>query len=222
MNPEMATGGLTLIGAALPRTGTMSARAALERLGVGPCYHMHEVSLNPRHAEVWLAACEGKMPEWRSLLAGYSATLDVPACLCWKQLAGFFPDARVLLLRRDPELWYQSVLDTVYRVVMGPGGKSDPAMAMVRRVFFDGYFGGRFEDRSHAIGVYCAYCEEVRQGVVRERLLEYEVTQGWEPLCGFLGCDVPDEAFPHRNTRTEFQTRNSRFQGPDPGSGSQM
>jgi hypothetical protein len=210
----MILGKMALIGAALPRTGTMSVKRALERLGAGRCYHMHDAALNAGHVEVWLAACEGKMPDWQSLLVGYSATLDVPACLYWKRLAGFFPDARVLLLRRDPELWYQSVLDTVYRVAMEQEGKSDPALAMVRRVFFDGYFDGRFEDRDHAIAVYCRYCEEVRQGVARERLLEYEVTQGWEPLCGFLGCDVPDEAFPHRNTRTEFQARNSRTQSP--------
>ena len=199
---------MVLIGAAFPRTGTMSVKIALERLGIGRCYHMHEVALNPEHVDVWNAAHNGRMPDWRTFLSGYAATLDMPACLYWKELAESFPGTKVLLLRRDPESWYESMLATTYQVVTGPKGQSDPALAMAKRVFFEGCFGGRFEDRDHAIATYRRYCDEVRQGVSAERLLEYGVSQGWEPLCEFLGCPVPDEPFPRTNTRDSFRSRN--------------
>lgn len=38
----------------------------------------------------------------------------------------------------------------------------------------------------------------------RERLLEYEVKEGWEPLCRFLGKEVPGEAFPNVNDKDFF------------------
>jgi hypothetical protein len=44
-----------------------------------------------------------------------------------------------------------------------------------------------------------------------ERLLVYEASEGWQPLCDFLGCDVPDEPFPRVNTTEEFQTRRAQI-----------
>ena len=199
---------MVLIGAAFPRTGTMSAKMALERLGIGRSYHMHEVSLNPEHVGVWNAAYEGRLPDWRTFLSGYTATLDVPACLYWRELTECFPNAKVLLFRRDPDSWYESMLATTYHVIVGPKGQTEPALAMVKRVFFEGYFGGRFEERDHAIATYQRYCDEVKQSVSAERLLEYEVSQGWGPLCEFPGCPVPDEPFPRTNSRDSFRSRN--------------
>ncbi len=199
---------MVLVGAAFPRTGTMSVKSALEHLGIGRCYHMHEVFLNPEHIEIWNATCDGKMPDWKSLFSGYAATLDAPACLYWRELAQCFPSAKVLLLRRDPESWYESMLSTTHQVVMGPKGETEPALAMVKRVFFERYFKGRFEDKDYAIARYRQYCDEVRGSISKERLLDYEVSQGWGPLCEFLGYSVPDEPFPRRNTRDMFKARN--------------
>lgn len=61
-------------------------------------------------------------------------------------------------------------------------------------------FGGRFEDRRHAIEVFERLNAEVEERVPAERLLVYDVKQGWEPLCEFLGVEPPkDEPFPHLN-----------------------
>jgi hypothetical protein len=40
-----------------------------------------------------------------------------------------------------------------------------------------------------------------------ERLLVYEVAQGWQPLCDFLGLAVPAGAFPRVNSKDEFRAR---------------
>jgi hypothetical protein len=43
----------------------------------------------------------------------------------------------------------------------------------------------------------------IRGLVPAEKLLEWSVEDGWEPLCKFLDKDVPKEDFPHANTRGE-------------------
>ena len=205
----MNTDGLKLIGAAFPRTGTMSVKCALEALGFGRCYHMHEVFLTPGHVPVWDAVCDGNLPDWSQLLAGYTATLDTPACHYWKELSVAFPEAKILLLRRDPETWYESMHSTTYQVVMGPRGDVDPALQMIRRLFLGKHMSDRFEDRDFAVDTYRQYCENVVEEVSSGRLLVYEVSEGWEPLCSFLGLEAPDEPFPVKNTRDEFRVRSN-------------
>jgi hypothetical protein len=199
--------GLRLIGAAFPRTGTMSVKKALESLGFGKCYHMHEVFLRPEHVRIWDATCDGEMPDWRSLFTGYVATLDTPACHFWKELAITFPVAKVLLLRRDPEAWYESMYSTTYPVMMGPRGDVDPALQMIRRLFFDKIMRGRFEDRDFAVATYRRYCDDLIAEAPSDRLLVYEVSEGWEPLCNFLALQAPNEPFPKTNSRDEFRHR---------------
>ncbi len=201
------TDGLKLIGAAFPRTGTMSVKKALEGLGFGKCYHMHEVFLTPDHIPIWDATRNGEMPNWRDLLAGYTATLDTPACHYWKELAVAFPDAKVLLLKRDPEMWYESMYSTTYPVIMGPRGDVDPALQMIRRLFLEKFMCGRFEDRDFAISTYRRFCENVIKEVPSDRLLVYEVSEGWAPLCHFLRYDVPKDPFPRKNIRDAFRAR---------------
>jgi hypothetical protein len=200
--------GLKLIGAAFPRTGTMSLKRAFEILGFGKCYHMHEVFLNPDHIPVWNAIGEGVMPDWRKFLAGYTATLDVPACLYWKELAHTFPDAKVLLLQRDPEEWYESMYSTVFQIMIDAKAELDLSQNMVRRLFLERCMCGRFEDRDYAIATYQRYCADVIAEMGEDRLLIYEVSQGWEPLCDFLGYNVPAESFPLKNSRERFCDRN--------------
>jgi hypothetical protein len=205
----MTTNGIKLIGAAFPRTGTMSVKRALESIGFGQCYHMHEVFLNPGHVPVWDAVCDGHMPDWSELLSGYTATLDTPACHYWEELAAAFPEAKIVLLRRDPDTWYESMYNTTYQVIMGPRGDVDPALQMIRRLFLGKHMKGRFEDRDFAVNAYRRYCENVPANVPSERLLVYEVSEGWQPLCDFLGLQVPDEPFPVKNTRDEFRARSN-------------
>ena len=198
---------LQLIGAAFPRTGTMSIKKALEILGFHGCYHMHEVFLHPEHAAVWDAASNGNLPDWQTFLEGYSITLDAPACLFWRDMMQAFPDAKVLLLKRDPETWYDSMMATTYPVIMGPAGEMDPALKMIRRVFLEKFMNHRFEDREYATAKYRLYCQEVMADTPNDKLLVYDVSQGWQPLCDFLGLEVPAEPFPVKNTRKLFRER---------------
>jgi hypothetical protein len=202
---------MRVIGAGMGRTGTLSLKAALERLGFGPCYHMLEVMEHPEHVPLWSARARGEAVPWERLLDGYQATVDWPACAFWRELMAAHPDAGVLLSVRDPARWYDSMLATVYRVASTPVAAMPPHLApfreMVDAVVWEGTFGGRFEDRAHAIATFERHNEEVRRGVPAERLLVYEVGQGWGPLCAFLGVPEPDEPFPHLNDAVSFQAR---------------
>lgn len=197
------------------RTGTLSLKAALERLGFGPCYHMREVIDHPDHIQLWAAVAGGEAVPWERMLGGYQATVDWPACTFWRELAAAYPTAPVLLSVRDPGRWYESMLSTVYRVSTwartASGEGVPPHMRqlgeMVQALVWEGTFGGRFEDRAHAIDVFERHIDEVRRGLPAERLLVYEVGQGWAPLCAFLGVPEPDEPFPHLNDSASFQAR---------------
>jgi len=200
-----------VIGAGFGRTGTHSVQAALERLGFAPCYHMRHVIDNAGHAEQWLSAAEGRSPDWQALLAGCEATMDWPAAAFWRQLMHAFPQAKLLLTVRDPDRWYDSTLGTIYAAAR-PGGPAEalpPAMREANRVadaiIWQGTFGGRFEDREHANGVFRRHIEEVERDAPPERLLVMEVGDGWAPLCDFLGVAAPDEPFPNLSDGSEFR-----------------
>ena len=72
------------------------------------------------------------------------------------------------------------------------------------KIIWERLFDSRMEDRAHAIGVYNAHVERVKATLPKSRLLVFEAKQGWEPLCGFLGVDVPDEPYPRVNTTEDF------------------
>jgi hypothetical protein len=80
------------------------------------------------------------------------------------------------------------------------------AAQMITTLVWEGVFDGKFEDRRYAIGVFNRLNEEVEERVPVERLLVYDVKEGWEPLCEFLGVEVPQgKSFPHLNDTEAFR-----------------
>jgi hypothetical protein len=209
---------IKVIGAGLGRTGTLSLRAALEELGFARCYHMVEVLAHPEHVPVWVAAARGEAVDWDVLFRDYQATVDWPGCNFYAEYLRRYPEAKVILTVRDPERWYDSARQTIYYVRHAFPGWVTPFFPRMRRftrmldrLIWDGMFQGRFEDQPHAIGVYNRHNEEVRRVVPPDRLLVYEVKEGWGPLCSFLGVPVPEGTpFPHLNDAAEFRTRIQR------------
>lgn len=202
---------LSIIGAGFGRTGTTSLKLALEKIGRGPCYHMMEVFQNPAHIDLWNQAADGR-PNWDTVFDGYASAVDWPASAFYQQLLDQYPDARVILTARDSDKWYQSVSDTIYASSIRPLRDTDPPFlpahrAMAQTVVWDGIFGGRFDDKAHAIATYERHNAKVQEQVPSDRLLVFEPGEGWAPLCAFLGCDVPSEPFPRANTTEEFRGR---------------
>jgi Sulfotransferase domain len=197
---------LRVVGAGFGRTGTLSLKNALEKLGFGPCYHMFEVVERPDHIAMWHRLAYGAPMDWDLLLKDFRSTVDWPAARYWRELAAHYSGAKVLLSVRDPEGWYKSVTDTIYQGLKMTLSRPESVpearrqqMEMARKVVLEDTFDGRFEDKAHAIEVYNRHNQAVRDAIDPGRLLVFEARQGWEPLCRFLDVPMPDEPFPHLN-----------------------
>lgn len=198
---------LDVIGAGFGRTGTLSMKNALEKLGFDPCYHMMEVFNNPGFDEHWKNAAYGEEMDWDEVFKGYKATVDWPGCSYWKELSDFYPEAKVVLSLRDPIRWHESTQNTIFSEKMmkrrAEGPPNENRIGMMKKILGD-TFDGRVADRDHAVAVFNAHTEEVKRTIAPERLLIFEVGEGWDRLCAFLGVDVPDEPYPRTNSRDEF------------------
>jgi hypothetical protein len=195
---------LEVIGAGFGRTGTMSLKVALEELGFGPCYHMVELFEHPEHVERWEAAVGGEPVKWEELFQGYRATVDWPGAAFYKELSERYPEAKVILTVRDPERWYESARNTIF-TLQDVGSSRAPQMA--RDLAAQKGFGSDVEDRQHMIEAFNRWNEEVKDFVPTDRLLVYEVKEGWTPLCNFLDVEVPkDKPFPHLNDADSFRS----------------
>ena len=211
--------GVKVIGAGFGRTGTASLKVALEELGYGPCYHMSEIFANPDHIKVWEAAMRGHPADWNRLFRDYRATVDWPGAAFYEELMERYPDAKVILTVRDSDRWYESARSTIYNIqnialspVFSLAALFIPRLRHLRRaalmaadLVWKRTFDGRFEEREYAIKVFERWNKAVEKRVPAEKLLVYEVKEGWEPLCGFLGAKEPDKPFPHLNSAAEMR-----------------
>ncbi len=209
-----ALAGLRIIGAGFGRTGTLSLKRALDDLGFGPTYHMEEVFRHPSHISRWLEHARGAPADWDELFARYGSGVDFPVSCVWEELAAHYPDAKVVLTVRDPSRWWSSTESTIYRArdlfptwMRRLVPLADRYLEMNERLVWDGIFGGRFVDRDAATVVYEQHVERVVRTVPRNRLLVFEVSQGWAPLCEFLEVPVPSQPFPHLNDAGSIRRR---------------
>lgn len=198
---------LKVIGAGVGRTGTHSLKVALERLLGGRCHHMVEVFTHAdAEVPVWTAAIDGQQVDWHGLLGPYTAQVDWPGASFWPELSDAFPDALVLLSVRDPEGWYRSASNTIFRGMDGAAhGGNDWMTAMLR--LMEARFSSRLDDPAAMIEAYERHNDRVRSTIPADRLLEWTTSDGWDPICERLGVPVPDEPFPLTNTTEEFQAR---------------
>ncbi|MCJ1475763.1 hypothetical protein MMC13_004427 [Lambiella insularis] len=206
------------------RTGTMSMKTALEQLGYGEVYHMTSAMKNPKDYDMWTEAFNAKFhgkgekftrKDWDMLLGNAGACIDVPTAAFMPELIEAYPDAKVIVSMRDPDKWYTSLMATV--------GRTQSLLMIKILSFLDPFFLGRFMpfleamkngmwkcEYSDAKGIkesYVNFHEEVRQIVPEDKRLEYHLGDGWEPLCKFLGKDVPKGPFPFINESAEFSER---------------
>lgn len=212
---------MQLIGAGMPRTGTLTQKMALELLGLGPCYHMVDVLADLDQAALWERALGGGGP-WEEIFDGYQSTVDWPGGYFYRELAEHYPDAKVLLSVREPEAWERSMRETVWAVRHGESliRLLSSAQAHVNpqwQGFLNmadgllwqgaGTFASGNDEPGQMIEAMNRHNEEVKRTIPPERLLVWSVTEGWGPLCEFLELPVPQEPFPHVNDRTEFLNR---------------
>lgn len=211
--------GIRLIGAGLPSTGTQSFVSALRRLGYKST-HGADTFINMSLRSSWsnYAHRGGSLePALREILdQGFDATNDAPFVFSWGDLLHNYPDALVVLTVRDSaERWYNSILTKNHH----PNGVEWLMLVLVSSYWGSDYssypaflaknqakYGCNFriaqtpELKESCMQGYLSHVEKVKRTVPPERLLVYNVKQGWAPLCEFLGVPIPSRDFP----RMEF------------------
>jgi len=192
---------LKIIGAGMGRTGTASLKVALEALGIGRCYHMTEVLKNPGFTKDWINAAEGNA-DWEKIFNGYSATVDNPGCNYWKELAAHYPESKVILTTRDANKWFDSTNETIHSAEFSRFMKNSPFGEMIQKTMWD-RMENRMQDREYMVGFFTKHSADIISTIAADRLLVYQVSDGWEPLCEFLDVPVPDTEFPRINSRNE-------------------
>lgn len=202
---------IKIIGAGFGRTGTKSLKFAIEMLGFGPCYHMMELHENPERLTFWQEAAATGRTDWDALFEGYNACVDWPAAFYWRELAEFYPDAKVLLSVRSAESWVKSIQSTIFKGLktlpdMAPGMERDRRV-MNYEIIAKRCFDERLDDTEFLVTAFNDHIATVQNTIAPDRLLTYDGSQGWEPLCKFLEVPVPAEAYPFTNTTSDFQER---------------
>jgi Sulfotransferase domain len=215
---------LKLIGAGLPRTATLTQRAALEILGLAPCYHMQNVFAEMSEVYRWRDALDGKLSP-ATILEGYPAMVDWPGSYYYRELMEAYPDAKVLLSVRDGEAWAKSMQqtiwglfydDTLIRHVSDARTKVDPIWATYIEMMKEMWVRTNLLDGEATTLEFMAtamerFNNEVRSAVPAEKLLEWSPKDGWDPLCAFLEVPIPDEPVPHVNDTEQFVSQITRF-----------
>ncbi|XP_039254414.2 uncharacterized protein LOC120331409 [Styela clava] len=207
---------MKVIVAGYPKTGTKSMNWALTRLG----YKVYDYPEN-----VYLLQKEYKKiftqgwttEDFRRMYENVDAVVDIPAFYFWEEIHKAFPDAKIILTLRDSEEeWFQSMKNLV------DVGESNIALRALeilsptqRKTMRDvtNYMGptimgiqnqSSLRRKAHLNGSmlklkYRNHNSSVLQRAPKDKLLVYKCSEGWEPLCKFLGVPVPKEPFPHKN-----------------------
>jgi alkylresorcinol/alkylpyrone synthase len=213
---------MKVIGAGFTRTGTMSIKAALEKLGAGPCLHPLDSespagpsATGPREPRT--PAASGSAADWRRELGPWRAAFGWLGARHYRELMAAFPEAVVLLSVRDPDEWYASYASCVratreLALAGGPSLTVAEVAASEALMLRDGpiwrdILDGWVAEREHALACYQRHNDEVASTVPAARLLVYDVRDGWAPLCDLLGAEPPAAPFPHLNTQAAFRRR---------------
>ncbi len=210
----------------------MSLKTALEILTRERCHHMVRVfEEGAAHQELWFKLDKGEPVDLGKLLEGYGACVDFPACVVYAELAERFPNAKVVLSVRDPVSWHKSAMETIYfpeallydsfgcgffrraNAVLLPG--MSRMFQWMHSSIWQGVFfkDGKVRSLRGDAGVELVkqraleWEQEAKRVIPADRLLIYRVSDGWGPLCAFLGLPVPSVPFPNVNDTAEFKKR---------------
>ena len=220
--PTNKKNGIRVICAGLGRTGTYSLTEALEILDYKP-YHY----VTAPHAKQWALVASGEAPvdSVLDLICndGYNAVLENPCSDVYLDILKRYPDAKVILTVRDDadkfEASWKVLMDTMV-VSEQPFSWTFPSffawiplfrhLKMIRHFMGTTHLhlqrgalthGWRDQKEGWLASQYTRHNTHVQQHVSSENLLVFNVKEGWEPLCSFLECNVPENVpFPHSKT----------------------
>ncbi len=210
-----------VIGTGLSRTGTFSTRIALTKLLGGKCYHGYVASLDGE-PEFWQKASNGQLSEqdWVQGLEGrgYTAGVGEPINLFYPELMKIFPKSKVILTVRPVDDWVRSMRRAIIEprsyleeppiswvfsllgIAQAKESLNDVRKRMADKWGFEHNLWSAVEAGDETAREYFeSWNAQVIASVPKDRLLIYNVEDGWEPLVQFLNVTMPQEAFPKIN-----------------------
>jgi len=171
------------------------------------------------HAKNWIRIhdykpADGDDAELRNTLAGYVAAVDYPVCAYVERVMKLYPNAKVVLtVRNSPEEWFVSASSTIF-------ANHPKQLTLLRAAALFGSETGRTfyemlsstiyslvadpRDKASMVKFYNDHNECIKRIVPKEKLLIFNVAEGWAPLCAFLQLPIPDVPFPRVNDSATF------------------
>ncbi|OKP01412.1 hypothetical protein PENSUB_7402 [Penicillium subrubescens] len=143
------------------------------------------------------------------------ALSDDPCCLFVEELLSAYPNAKIILTTRDRAAWLRSMQRFILEILSWRSMRllsyldpefTGPYQALLNRtttVLSGGQPPCAPSSVPALLASFDSHYERVRAAVPPDQLLEFHPGMGWDPLCGFLGVEVPEVAFPHLNSGSE-------------------
>lgn len=224
---------LKVVAVGYGRTGTYSLALALEELGY-PTLHTQHLYEHREIFTMWTddvfqPAIEANQtlmghPDLKLIAESFQATADLPMALYFEQVMEEFPDCKfILTTRENSEVWFRS-WDTLTKSIVQPTRVGVNFLSNVKQL--DRYLRWLFsyvnkdvsylsvpyplpdQNKEASIAGYEEHNRRVREKVPQDRLLEYSVKEGWEPLCNFLEiAECPQTPFPKTNSARSVQVQ---------------
>jgi len=211
---------MKVICAGLSKTGTKSLAKALRMLGFTVFDYWEHRKF---HLDEWFDIySEGKTPDFASMYKDVDAVTDLPPAFWFQEIYEAFPDAKVILSLRDSEdVWVHSwvkqndksrlvgfvntfLIKWPMMIKQRLIGKRRTVMTVYEMVINAAF--GSLNSKSTVLfkKKYRRHNERVQAVIPKEKLLIYNVKQGWKPLCEFLGCEIPEQEFPRENVGASY------------------
>ena len=201
---------MKIICAGLIKTGTKSVTKALRHLGF-TVFDWEEQLLD--FLDHWVDVFQnGAKPDVKRVYQNADVCIDVPGFFFFEEILEAFPDCKVILMVREEDSWVQSLsyhFESLYAtrskvaMLLSPTTKK---MYFVLTSILNAAIGSSLSEYKSTCVFrkrYRIHNHRVKSIVPADKLLVYNVKQGWKPLCDFLECKVPTVAFPHENIKAE-------------------
>ena len=200
---------MKIICAGTAKTGTKSLAKALRHLGF-TVFDWEEQIFD--FLDHWVDVFQnGTKPDVKRVYQNADAVVDMPGNLFFQEILEAFPDCKVILSEREEDSWVKSWTRQLESLQATPSEFVTPLSQTCRKMsrVFDSYVNaayGSLNSKSTYVfrNRFRIHNHRVKSIVPADKLLVYNVNQGWKPLCDFLGCEVPTVPFPHENINAEI------------------
>lgn len=194
------------------KTGTKSITKALRHLEFAVFDWEEQIFDFMDH---WLDVFQnGVKPDVKRVYRNADAVVDIPGNLFYEEILESFPEFKVILSEREEDSWVKSVTNHFENMVVSGSCISyilsmlSPTAGKITYIqdsLLTALFGSLNPKSTYVFRKrHRIHNQRVKSIVPHEKLLVYNVKQGWKPLCDFLDCTYPAIPFPHENIKAEI------------------